>query len=91
MKKYIRIIVEGRVQGVGFRYFTCNYALKYNITGFVRNTCSGSVEIVCNGVKNDIDAFVNKIKRGPSFSFVSDIKINERSDKEDFDGFEIRY
>lgn len=85
------MIVEGRVQGVGFRYFAYNNAIKHNITGFVKNTCDGNVEIVCDGEEKDLDIFIIKIRKGSSFSFISNIKVKERSDKEDFDNFEIRY
>ena len=40
------IVVKGRVQGVGFRFFTINIASKYNLTGSVRNMDNGMVEIL---------------------------------------------
>jgi acylphosphatase len=90
MKKNIELIVEGRVQGVGFRNFAYNRALKYNINGYVKNTFDGNVEIICTGESNDIDKFIAEIRKGPSFSFISNIKINETPEN-DFKEFEIRY
>lgn len=91
MRKFLELTVEGRVQGVGFRYFAYNRALKHDIKGYVRNSYDGNVEIVCSGEDKNLDLFINEIKKGPSFSFVSNLKISEISLKDDFDDFEIRY
>ena len=53
IKKRFRIY--GHVQGVGFRYFTWQYALKIGVTGFVRNLADGSVEVIAVGSENQID------------------------------------
>ena len=90
MKKNLELIVEGRVQGVGFRNFAYIRALKYNIKGFVKNTSDGNVEIDCTGENSDIENFIAEIKKGPSFSFISKIKINEIPEN-DFKNFEIKY
>ena len=58
------IVVKGRVQGVGFRFFTINIASKYNLTGSVRNMDNGMVEIEVQGEKNTIDNFISEIKKG---------------------------
>lgn len=90
MNKNFELIVAGRVQGVGFRNFAYTRAIKYNIKGFVKNTFDGNVEIVCTGESADMDKFIGEIKKGPSFSFISNVKINETSEN-DFKNFEIRY
>ena len=54
IKKRFRIY--GHVQGVGFRYFTRQYALKIGVTGFVRNLADGSVEVITAGSESQIDA-----------------------------------
>ena len=54
MKRY-HIIVSGRVQGVGFRYFCVMNAQKFNLTGSVRNMSNGNVEIFVQGDPNNID------------------------------------
>ena len=92
MKKCFELIIEGRVQGVGFRYFACNNALKYNINGYVRNMPDGNVEIVCSGEEQDLDKFISKMKKGPSFSYISSFKINELiSNDYNFNSFDIKY
>ena len=44
----MKITVQGRVQGVGFRYFTYGRARHHGLTGYVRNQADGSVEIVAD-------------------------------------------
>jgi acylphosphatase len=88
--KNLELLIEGRVQGVGMRYFVYTRAQKYNITGFVKNTHDGNVEVVCSGGSLEMDKFIAEIKKGPSFSFISDVKINEIPEN-DFKDFEIRY
>ena len=90
MNKNFELVVEGRVQGVGMRYFVHTRAVKNNIKGFVKNTPDGNVEIVCSGESEKMDKFIAEIKKGPSFSFISDVKINEAPES-NFNDFEIRY
>ena len=56
------IIVEGRVQGVGFRYFAQSNAIKYALTGFARNLNNGMVEIQVQGLEENIAKFLSMIK-----------------------------
>ena len=55
------IIVEGRVQGVGFRYFAQSNAIKYALTGFARNLNNGMVEIQVQGLEENIAKFLSII------------------------------
>ena len=70
------IVVEGRVQGVGFRFFTINIASKYNLTGSVRNMDNGMVEIEVQGSEEKINMFIHNIKKGNFF-----IRVNNLSQK----------
>ncbi|MFT4303294.1 MAG: acylphosphatase [Candidatus Woesearchaeota archaeon] len=81
------IIVEGRVQGVGFRYFTMTKALKYHIKGSVQNI-KNSVEIYCQGEKETINKFINDIRKGPQLSLITNFIINEVK-IQDFKDFKI--
>ena len=72
---YNKIIVTGRVQGVGFRYYTKRVAEQLGITGYVRNLPNGNqVEIVALKDEN-WEKFLQKIKKGPSFSEVEKVDI----------------
>lgn len=60
-----RFVVYGRVQGVGFRYFTWKEAEKIGIKGTVRNCADRSVEIVAEGNDGQLQDFYNWLKVGP--------------------------
>lgn len=60
-----RFVVYGRVQGVGFRYFTWKEAERIGIKGIVRNCVDGSVEIVAEGNEEQLQDFYNWLKVGP--------------------------
>jgi acylphosphatase len=77
MVKRFSIIVSGRVQGVGFRYFTRDIAGEMNLTGFVRNACDGRVEIEVQGESNLLEQFVEKIRVGPQLARVTSYTVND--------------
>ena len=69
------IIVDGRVQGVGFRYFTQVAAHTLNLTGWCENLMNGKVKIEIQGLEEDINSFIATIKRGNNFCRVNDIDL----------------
>lgn len=71
------IIVYGRVQGVGFRYFVQSTALKKSLTGTVRNMDNGMVEIEAQGLEENITKFITIIKTGNTFIRVDDISLKK--------------
>lgn len=85
------IIIKGKVQGVGFRYFVFQVAKQNDIKGFVRNSMfkNNVVEVCCQGNEQDVSIFIEKIKKGPTLSRVESITINKIS-KELFDDFIIK-
>lgn len=62
----VRMIVEGMVQGVGFRYTTKQVADRIGVYGIVRNENDGSVYIEANGEIDKIDDFIEAIRKSPS-------------------------
>jgi acylphosphatase len=80
----------GRVQGVGFRYTTHSIARGYDVTGFVQNLADGRVELVAEGEKGEIDAFLRDVRE----RFAEFIR-NEQRDvgpaMGEFSGFDIRH
>ncbi|MCL4415175.1 MAG: acylphosphatase [Actinobacteria bacterium] len=85
------LLLSGRVQGVGFRYFAQYRAVRYNIKGYVRNTYDDKVEIVCQGEPDILSKFIREVKNGPSFSQVSQVEMEEIKDPPIYDSFEIKY
>ena len=61
-KQRITVRYEGRVQGVCFRFTAVDLAQKFDVTGFVRNCCDGSVELVAEGVEEEVMGLVNAIR-----------------------------
>lgn len=61
-----RLIVEGMVQGVGFRYSTKQLADQIGVYGIVRNENDGTVYIEVNGAPEKVDSFVEGIRNSPS-------------------------
>ena len=72
-----RIVVSGRVQGVGFRYATQREATRLGLRGWVRNTEDGKVEIVVEGGINDVDGLQAWCRRGPAGARVSTVAASE--------------
>ncbi|RYM05279.1 acylphosphatase [Sporolactobacillus sp. THM7-7] len=88
--KSVHIIVSGRVQAVGFRYFTRQAAQSAGVNGWVRNKPDGTVEIVAEGADRSMERFVAAIKEGSPFSRVENVDIRENETAEHFMSFEIR-
>lgn len=70
-KKHLKI--TGRVQGVGFRYFTRQNARQLNITGWVKNMADGSVETVISGKEQNVSKMKDRLKKGPPSAKVDHI------------------
>ena len=65
--------IQGRVQGVGFRWWALRTAERLELRGTVRNAPDGSVEIVAAGTAEAIDAFADLLSTGPPSARVDDI------------------
>lgn len=70
----IRVVVSGRVQGVGYRAWTDHEARRRGLTGWVRNRRDGSVEAVFSGDVAAVDAMVRACRDGPPAAVVSDVR-----------------
>lgn len=81
------VTVRGRVQGVGFRYFACRKAAMFDVSGWVRNIKGGDVELECEGRAEDLDSFLAYIRKGPLYSHVVDMDIEERPYTGKYSGF----
>ena len=88
MKKGVKIIIKGTVQGVFFRNFVKETALKLKIVGFVRNLSNGSVEIMAEGDVDDVDKFCDICSKGPKHAKIREFIISERP-FQDFKEFKI--
>lgn len=87
----LQIVVTGKVQGVGYRYFAQMKAVQFGITGWVKNRSDGAVEMVTTGTKENLDLFIEEVRRGNPFSTVDQIEIREISTGEKYQSFTIKY
>ena len=71
------ITISGRVQNVGFRYYTNQAARKYNISGFTKNQSDGSVYIEAEGEEENLDKFIEQCKNGPTWARVNNVNVND--------------
>ena len=67
-----RIIIDGEVQGVGYRFFALRAAARHEIPGTVRNLPDGRVEVIAEGDREAIDGFRNELATGPYLARVSE-------------------
>jgi acylphosphatase len=72
-----RIIVRGRVQGVGYRAFVAEIAAVHGLAGWVRNCRDGSVEAVLMGAADKVADVIEECQRGPLHARVTGIETSE--------------
>jgi acylphosphatase len=89
--KTIHVIVEGRVQGVSFRYYTHKQANRLHLSGWVRNKLDGTVEATFSGADSEVNSMLEWLRHGSPGSRVDNIHTMEIIPEEDFTTFEIRF
>lgn len=80
--------ITGRVQGVGFRYFTLKRARALGLAGTVKNETDGSVTVVARGKEKDLEVFEDHLRTGPSFASVDAVTVEE-TDQPVSGGFDV--
>ena len=69
----LHVVVRGRVQGVGFRWFVREAGRRRNLAGWVRNLQDGGVEVAAEGDARDIAALRSELLRGPEGASVATV------------------
>jgi len=87
----LHAIVKGKVQGVGFRYFTKQIADQLGVKGWVKNNPDGTVEVLAEGDEKTLKEFLEYLKNGPPLSNVVEVEYQFLNNNGGFDSFEIRY
>ena len=85
-----RYLISGRVQGVGFRYFTEAAAAREGLHGWVRNLPDGRVEIDVEGEAEAVERFERHVRHGPPGARVSDVDVDESVPHRRESGFSVR-
>lgn len=84
-----RYIVTGKVQGIGFRYWTHHTASSFGLHGWVRNLPDGNVELVAEGDLSTLRLFEKELWRGPVSSTVTEVTPCETNLEEILSGFSM--
>lgn len=82
--------VQGRVQGVGFRYFVQDEAESRGLSGWVRNCFDGTVEAILQGPKDLVEDMISEVRKGPPLSRVRDVHVEWEKPDPGLKGFEIK-
>ena len=89
VKKAVKFLVQGTVQGIFFRQFVKEHADNLRLTGFVRNLENGIVEIVVEGEQGGIDRLAHQVEQGPEHSQIRSVDVKEQKWSGDFSEFKI--
>lgn len=82
------LIIQGRVQGVGYRYSMFHAAKNFGVTGWVRNQRDGTVEAMAAGDEKAVQSLVEWAKKGPALAEVESVEVTDGGGT--FDDFEIK-
>ena len=72
-----RVVVDGHVQGVGYREFTRRAALSLGVSGWVRNRHHGAVEALIRGPPASVEALIAEMRQGPRFATINSVSVTE--------------
>jgi len=84
------VIFRGMVQGVGFRYTARAIARNHAVVGFVRNLADGRVQLVVEGLKENLDRYLEQLK-GYMSDYIREASETTREATGEFDAFEVRF
>jgi len=85
----MQIFYSGCVQGVGFRYAAKTVAAGFEVNGVVRNLPDGRVELIAEGVHEELEAFRDAIRNAGLAGFIRDERVNWGNAQNEYHGFEI--
>jgi acylphosphatase len=86
-----RVVYEGRVQGVGFRFSVKDVARGYEVAGWVKNLIDGRVQLEVQGERGEVEAFLEAVQQSHLCALISRRTIQEVPKLEGVKGFEIRW
>ena len=89
MEERVRVLVYGKVQGIGYRSFVRKYAKMLGLKGYVRNLPENKVEAVFCGDKKDIERMIEIMKKNHPLAEVKDIKVEKIDTETNFSDFHI--
>lgn len=84
------MLVKGRVQGVGYRAFVVDVARTLGLSGWVRNTPEGDVQLEAQGADENLERLAELLKEGPSLAHARSVTV-VTTERPAYDGFDIRW
>lgn len=87
----LHAVVRGDVQGVGFRYFVQRRAQQLGLVGWVRNNDDGSVELVAEGERDQLEQLKRALQEGPRMARVDRVDTQWSSGTGNLRGFELAW
>lgn len=90
MENAVQLLISGRVQNVGYRYWARSFAVKQGLRGWVRNLDDGRVEVLAIGSTEALDRLADACRLGPSAAEVSGVSISDIEVPNVVQGFEIQ-
>ena len=84
------LFIQGRVQGVSFRYYTVQEARAHALTGWVRNLWDGRVEVLLEGNDDAVKQMVEWCQNGPPHAAVENVEILWEEPSAEFNNFRVR-
>jgi len=87
----LHAVIHGLVQGVNFRYYTALEARQLGVVGYVRNQWDGTVEVVAEGERPQLEQLLAFLHRGPRWAEVERVDFEWQSPTGEFHRFEVRY
>jgi acylphosphatase len=88
-RKRLHVLYSGRVQGVGFRYTAKTVVAGFEVTGIVRNLADGRVELIAEGLKDELEGFQQAIRESGLGSLIAREETTWEDATNEFRGFEI--
>lgn len=90
-REELHAVVQGQVQGVGFRYFVVRHALTLGLQGYARNQSDGTVAVLAQGPRPALERLLLLLRQGPTSAYVTEVTTTWRQPTEHFSGFNVRW
>lgn len=91
MKENRKLHIQGKVQGVGFRFFATRVARRLGLRGWIQNNRDGSVEALVEGDAEKIDQWLEELREGPRYAEVTKIDQERREFSGRLGEFDVKF